>query len=229
VAEPAQAPRPWRRHFVYRTERLRTTWKFRLTIVGLISISLWLTHDVWTDAVDRSLTCEGNAARSDAIIVDNFDVEFLLFERATKLRAAAFADRVIVPIRTGINNTQPEAVALATTRLMADIARVGEIEIVPMREIEPISLNAAQDVLRFVQHEHIRSVILVSPHLRSRRSMLIYQAILGTNGVTVRCEPVRGSTARWTSTWHGIENVAEQWLKLQYYRIYVLPSLRYLG
>jgi hypothetical protein len=26
----------------------------------------------------------------------------------------------------------------------------------------------------------------------------------------------------WTQTWHGIQGVTEQWLKLQYYRFYVL-------
>jgi hypothetical protein len=27
----------------------------------------------------------------------------------------------------------------------------------------------------------------------------------------------------WTQTWHGIQDVVEQWLKLQYYRLWVLP------
>ena len=27
----------------------------------------------------------------------------------------------------------------------------------------------------------------------------------------------------WTESWHGIQEVVEQWLKLQYYRLYVLP------
>jgi hypothetical protein len=30
----------------------------------------------------------------------------------------------------------------------------------------------------------------------------------------------------WTGSLHGIQNVAEQWLKLQYYRFYVLPFLQ---
>jgi hypothetical protein len=36
--------------------------------------------------------------------------------------------------------------------------------------------------------------------------------------------PVLGEkTAKnWTKTWHGIQDVTEQWLKLQYYRFYVL-------
>jgi hypothetical protein len=28
---------------------------------------------------------------------------------------------------------------------------------------------------------------------------------------------------RWTGSWHGIEDVIEQLIKLQYYRLYVLP------
>jgi len=39
------------------------------------------------------------------------------------------------------------------------------------------------------------------------------------------CEPAReGRDAHtWAQSWHGVEDVAEQWLKLQYYRLYVLP------
>jgi hypothetical protein len=68
-------------------------------------------------------------------------------------------------------------------------------------------------------------VIVVSPLFRSRRSALVYDATLGRAGITIRCEPVHGipGVNTWTETWHGIQNVAEQWLKLQYYRLYVLP------
>jgi hypothetical protein len=60
---------------------------------------------------------------------------------------------------------------------------------------------------------------------RSRRSALVYEATLGRAGVTVRCEPVKGTRGvdTWTASWHGIQQVAEQWLKLHYYRLYVLP------
>jgi hypothetical protein len=29
----------------------------------------------------------------------------------------------------------------------------------------------------------------------------------------------------WWDTWHGVQNVAEQWSKLQYYRLYVMPFI----
>src|SRR5262249_24045868 len=105
------------------------------------------------------------------------------------------------------------------------IARLGAMDIVPIREIEPISLNAAHDVLRFIEREQIRSVIVVSPLFRSRRSALVYGATLGRAGITVKCDPVQGiqTVYTWTKSWHGIQNVAEQWVKLQYYRLYVLP------
>ena len=103
--------------------------------------------------------------------------------------------------------------------------RLGPMEIVPLRGGEPISLNAAYDVLRFLEREHIHSVTVVSPLFRSRRSALVYGAVLGPAGITVRCEPVRGmrDVNSWTRSWHGVQDVAEQWLKLQYYKWYVLP------
>ena len=43
--ESPQAAR-WTRHFFYRTEHVRTTWKFRLGLVALVVIVAWLID--WT-------------------------------------------------------------------------------------------------------------------------------------------------------------------------------------
>jgi hypothetical protein len=217
-------PRDWTRHFVYRREHLRTTWKLRLGVLVLVTGVAWLTSGWWTVAVARSLVCEKNPMRSDAILIENFDPDYLLFEHATTLRRAGLAPRVIVPIKID-HTSEPNMVSLGTANLMANIAHVGGFEIVPMQEVEPISLNAARDVLRFVQREGIRSVIVVAPYFRSRRSSLIYGATLGRAGIRVTCDPVRGLQAddSWVQSLHGIQNVLEQWLKLQYYRLYVLP------
>ena len=215
----------WTRHFVYRAEHTRTTWKFRAGFVALVVVAAWLTRGWWTVAIARSLVCEADSAQSDAILVENFDPNYLVFERATELRRAGLAPRVLVPIPTDSGTSEPNDVALGTAEVMAKIARLGAMDIVPTREVEPISLNAARDVLRFIEQERIHSVIVVSPLFRSRRSALVYGATLGRAGITVRCEPVQGTREvnTWTRSWHGVEDVAEQWLKLQYYRLYVLP------
>jgi hypothetical protein len=217
--------RRWMRHFVYRTEHTRTTWKFRVGLVAVVVVAGWLTRGWWTVAIARSLVCDANGAPSDAILVENFDPNYLVYERATRLRLAGFATRVLVPIPRDSGGSEANAVALGTAEVMAKLARLGAMDIVPIREVEPISLNAAQDVLRFMQQERIRSVIVVSPLFRSRRSALVYGVTLGRAGITVRCEPVHGTKAvhTWTQSWHGVQDVAEQWLKLQYYRLYVLP------
>jgi hypothetical protein len=113
------------------------------------------------------------------------------------------------------------------TELMAKEARIGTWTTIPIREMEPISLNAAVQIRRHLAREHIKSLIVVTPGFRSRRSALVYRAVLGEDGVQVHCNPVFGRTSveRWTDTWHGIQRVSEEFLKLQYYRFYVLPFL----
>jgi hypothetical protein len=216
----------WTRHFVYRAEHTRTTWKFRVGFVTLMLMAVWLTRGWWTIAVARSLVCDANAAPSDAIIVENFDPpEFHAFERAERLRRAGIAPRVLVPVWVDPGTSHVDDVSLATTEVMARIARLEAVSVVPVRQAEPISLNTARDVLRFVEQERIRSVVVVSPLFRSRRSAQVYRATLGPAGISVTCEPVQGTYAvdRWTGSWHGIEDVIEQLIKLQYYRLYVLP------
>ena len=215
----------WKRYFFYRSEFTRTTWKFRLGLVAVLLASAWLTRSWWTVAVARGLVCEANAAPSDAILVENFDPSYLVFERAARLRQAGVADRVLVPLPANSEASETNPVDAGIADLLARLARVGAIEMVPVREVEPISLTAALDLKRFVERERIRSIVVVSPFFRSRRSSLVYERTLGRSGVTIHCDPVAGSRgfSTWTRSWHGIEDVTEQWLKLQYYRFYVLP------
>lgn len=211
---------------MYRAERTRTTWKLRVGVLVLVLGGLWLTSGWWTVAIGRSLVCESDVAPSEAILVENFDPDYLLFERAAQLRTAGLAARVLVPIRTADKGAEGLSdVALGIARVMASIARVGPYDVVPVNEAEPITLHVARDVQRYLEGKQIRSVIVVTSLLRSRRTELVYDATLGRAGITVRYSPVRGTvdTDNWTSTWHGVQRVAEQWLKLQYYRLYVLP------
>jgi hypothetical protein len=185
----------------------------------------WLTSAWWTAAIGRSLVCEPSRQTSDAILVDNFDPDYLLFERARELRNAGVASRVLVPVTVDPGTGAPNAVAMAITNALAELSRVGSIEQVPIRQVEPITLNAARDIHQYLSKTHIRSVSVVTPLFRSRRSALIYDATLGRAGIRVACVPGASphEVATWTQTWHGIQNVVEQWAKLQYYRLYVLP------
>ena len=191
-------------------------------------IALWVSRGWWSVAIAESLICEANAAASDAILLENFDPDYLVFERARQLRQAGVALRVLVPVSAAADDGNPNPVPLKITELMAELARLGPIEVIPVREVEPISLNVARDILRFIQRDRIRSMVVVTPAFRSRRSVLVYTSMLSPAGISVTCEPVRGTrgVGTWTETWHGVQTVAEQWTKLFYYRWYVLPFRR---
>ena len=67
-------------------------------------------------------------------------------------------------------------------------------------------------------------MIVVTRGFRSKRSLLVYHAVLDPVGIKVSCMPVFGQKTpdNWTVTWHGIQEVIEQFLKLRFYRFYVL-------
>lgn len=224
--EPSRSSR-WTRYIVYRAERRRTTWKFRLGALAVAATLLRATSACWTAAIGHSLVCDASLAPSDAILVENFEPNYLLYERARILREAGLAPRVLVPIFADPATAEPRDVAVGIAEVMARIARLDAVEIVAVQEAEPITLHAARDLERILHRNGIRSVIVVTPLLRSRRSALVYEVTLERSGITVRCDPVQGSRGAetWTDSWHGIQDVAEQWLKLCYYRLYVLPIL----
>lgn len=221
----APTTRNWTRHIWYRAEVARTTWKLRLGALAALILGLWLTSGWWSLTIARSLVCDSSLVPSDAVLVDNLDDDYLLFERAAKLRQAGMAARVLVPVWADSVTQQPKGVPFGTTEVMVEISRVGHVEIVPIVEVEPITLNAARAIQRYLDREHIRSVIVVTPLFRSRRSELVYSATFGRAGIAVSCEPVQGlvGVGDWARSWHGIQRVLEQWFKLQDHRMYVLP------
>jgi len=160
-------------------------------------------------------------------VLDNFDNEYPLFKRAAELQRAGLARRVLVPVP--FSNEGDEAVAeQEVANTFARVAGLKEWDVIPIKTEEPVSLNAAYRVRDYIVTQQIASVTLVVPTFRSRRSELIYESVLGHSGITFRCVPVQTRATRdtWTYTWHGIQNVAEQFVKLQYYRFWVVPRMR---
>jgi hypothetical protein len=182
------------------------------------------TREFWMLQIGQSLVCTEEISPSDVILVENFDPDYLVFERAAALYKAGFAARVLVPTQASRDPTRANLVAQGIAELMAHVAQLQQPTILPIRLLEPISLNAAYQIRDFLMQEHLRSVIVVTPGFRSKRSSLVYRAVLEPAGIKVGCVPVFGQKTpqNWTETWHGIQEVTEQFLKLQFYRFYVL-------
>jgi hypothetical protein len=218
------AHREWHRLFFYRREGLRTTWKFRLATLAISLLVPFLTRSLWVPAIANSLTCREQVAAADAILIDNFDQNYLLFERAATIYNAGHSPRVLLPT-IDTSGADGPTVEQGIVDVMVRIAHLKTMEIIPVRQTEPISLNVAYQIRDYLTKERIQSVMVVTSGLRAKRAWLIYDDVLGHAGVTVSCVPVFGTITpeTWTNTLHGMQEVALQFLKLQYYRFYVLP------
>jgi hypothetical protein len=189
----------------------------------LVIGAILLTRPFWTVRLARSLVCTEQAPPSDALLIENFDPDYLVFERAEALRRAGIASRVFVPLTT-YDGRSSNAVETGTAELMARTAHLPDVETIPIKLVEPISLNAAYQIRDFFSQKNIRSVIVVAPGFRSRRSALVYSSVLTAADIKVGCVPVFGKDRpeNWTESNHGIQGVLEQFMKLQYYRIAIL-------
>jgi uncharacterized SAM-binding protein YcdF (DUF218 family) len=215
---------PWQRHFFYRKASIKTTWKFRLALLMLIMLLMSVTREFWMPWIGQTLVCTEEVRPSDVILVENFDPHYLVFERAAALYKAGFAARVLIPTKASRDPERANPVSQGIAELMSQMARLQNPMVLPIQIFEPISLNAAYQIRDFLTKEHLRSVIVVTDGFRSKRSALVYHAALDPAGIKVSCMPVFGEKTpkNWAATWHGIEQVTEQFLKLQYYRFYVL-------
>src|SRR2546425_7641579 len=220
--------RAWRRHFFYTNESVKTTWTFRVATLVVVILTAVVTRGFWVPRIGRSLVCVEDLAPSDAILIENLTPNYLLFERAAALKRRGLAPRTLVPVEASSDPEVANAISKGIAELMARQARLAEWEIILIREAEPISLNTAAQIRDHLAGDHVKSLIVVTSGFRSRRSSLVYDAVLGDRGTQVHCAPVfgRATPERWAETSHGIQRVAEEFLKLQYYRFYVLPFMR---
>jgi hypothetical protein len=216
-----------RRHLFYTKASIKATWKLRVAALVVLILAALLTRGFWVAQIGKSLVCAEDLSSSDMIIVEShLDSNYLLFERAAELQKAGVALKTLIPVEASRDRQRANPVTLGVAELMARHARLKDWEIVLITETEPISLNAALQLRDHLIRNHIKSIVLVTSGFRSRRSSLVYRTVLD-EGIRVRCQPVFGqmTPTHWTETWHGIQRVTEEFLKLQYYRFYVLPFM----
>jgi hypothetical protein len=227
-AEPGNGPSSrsrWLSFFVTRKTSLRTTWAFRVVLVVTLAGLLAVTRSQWEHVIGGSLVCRQNKSPSDALVLENFDPNYLVFEGATTLYNSNVARRAFVPVpaKSAADPRTPNTISIGLAELMARVARLPGFEVIPVVEREPITLNVALKVRERLLREGVKTVTIVSPSLRSRRTALIYSTVLAPE-IEVRCATVYGGVRpeNWTHQWHGIQEVGLQFLKLQYYRFWVL-------
>lgn len=198
--------------------------RFIVILLFCVVAAAYASRRIWLTSIADGLVCDSSPVAVGTILIDNFDYEYWLFKRSADLQRQQPSLRVLVPLLTH-DTGDLNVAAREVTNAFARVARLSAWEIIPVREREPISLNVAYQVRDFLVRHEISSVTLVSSRFRSRRSEMIYRSVLGARGIRVNCQPIADTLTpeTWTTTWHGIQDVGLQFIKLQYYRFWVVP------
>jgi hypothetical protein len=212
----------FRQYFFYRKEINKTTWSFRFLVLVVLLSGLALTRGFWVPALGGSLVHKGSIEKSDAILIDNQDAQYLLFERTAELQKKGLAARVIIPVEA--EGGRPGLIPQGLAEVMSRVGRIRNPEYYSYEQLEPITYNLAAQLSNRLEQEGIRSLILVSVGFRSKRDFMIFDRVLSAKGIKVYCEPVFGrlTPENWIHSWHGVQEVILQLGKLQYYRVRLL-------
>ncbi len=193
--------------------------------VVVICVAIVATKDYWLRVVGGSLVSQPSLGVSDAILIENVDDNYALFERAQLLESRGLSRSTLVPVMSSAGNGEPSAVALGFVNLMCEVSKMHSCTTFYAPAHEPISLNLARRCAAELKALHVRSVIVVTAGFRSRRIWAIYSRVLKPLGFVIYLQPVFGQRTpdNWYDSWHGVQDVTLEFLKLWYYRIVVLP------
>ncbi|HPC02361.1 MAG TPA: hypothetical protein PKY58_01095 [Syntrophales bacterium] len=213
--------------FFRRKEVTKTTLWFKLAVLAVFAAAAagaFALRAAWLPRLAELAIHQDALLPSDAIVIENYDPDYLSFETAADLLEKGFAPRVFVPATSYRDPSRPGSVSKGIVDVMCRLARIPAPEIIPVRHEEPITLGVAGQIAAVLEREGIRSVIVVAPKFRSRRTYLVYSAVLRDSGIRMKCFPARAArdTSDWWTTGHGIQEVTLELLKLGWYRFYVL-------
>ncbi len=189
----------------------------------LVCGGLVITRDHWLRGLATSLVCQESLGISDAVVIDNVNNNYLLFERAQNLQARGVAETVLIPIMTSETYGQPESVSLGIVQVLCQASRLRNCVTFWVPSSEPISLNIAKRSAEELQARGARSVIIITDGFRSRRSAEIYTHVFRPRGLTNYIQPVFGrqTPGNWFKSLHGLQDIGLQLIKLWYYRIVI--------
>jgi hypothetical protein len=216
--------RNWTRYLVYRKEVVKTTWLFRLGLLICLIVFIAVTRHFWLVGIGKMLVHSAPVEPSDVIVLENYDENYLVFEMAARLVKQGLADEVMVPTTVNRNGDKPGRVAAGFVEVMSSVARIDSFQVIPVRHEEPITLSVARQVAQVLKERGTNSMIVVSPTFRSQRSYLVYESVLEPLGIQVGCVPAEEARnpQNWWQDLHGIQGVGLEFVKLWYYRLWLL-------
>jgi hypothetical protein len=190
----------------------------------ILAVGIFATREQWLRALGNSLVCEASVASGGAILIENVETSYLLFEHAQRLEAQGVSSLVLVPV-LGYEGGDPSgSVPMGFVDVVCGVSRLKNCTTFGVSEREPISLNLARRCAEELRARGVASVILVTEGFRSRRAAEIYLHVLKPLGIKVYIQPVFGHRTpdNWFRSWHGIQETGLQFAKLWYYRMAVL-------
>src|SRR6186997_286038 len=116
----------WTDYFFYRRETWRSTWTARLIVVATACLLFATTRGFWIHATAQSLICTPDEVGAvEAVIIENFEVEYPLFPEAAQFQKRGA--RVLVPVAASSDGHTPNLISARIVQVMADVARLKDV------------------------------------------------------------------------------------------------------
>lgn len=210
----------------------KTTWRFRFLTCAVLALVVVAPAKVWLTAMAVSLVHEDALEPADLILVEMAVLPAPgAIDYAASLYHRGYAPRIAVTryVRSERLDDAGVEVPRSLDKLLqiywADAGLDGSVvESVPIEVIDPVTLNSARQVAEYCRAHHVARVILVTSRFHSRRSTLSYARYMAPLGIEVRSRPPQGGLRpdNWWRTKDGILVVTQEYVKLLYYRAFVL-------
>jgi hypothetical protein len=205
-------------------------------VIATIGTVVAISGPFLLTALATSLVQEDALERADLILVEMTVLPSPdALEHAASLYRQGYAPRIAVTRYTDSRRLTDGGVELPKSLdkmlqiYWADAGLDGSaVESIPITVIDPVTLNSARQVAEYCRSQGIARVIIVPSRYHSRRSTLSYRRYMAPLGIELRSAPPAGGLRpdNWWRTKDGVLAITQEYVKLLYYRTFVLPWAR---
>ncbi|NOY60879.1 MAG: hypothetical protein GXO75_18375 [Calditrichaeota bacterium] len=204
--------------------RKKLKWSFKLGLLFLFILILWLVHKPIFIAMGRYLEMPSSNHPADVVVIEGgHTVSRFRVEEAIRLWREGTIKHIVMTLNTqnglvdafGLQNYQQ----IVRTKMDSLHVPPSAYTIMKLNITDPFTHNTAKALLQYMLGHNYHSLMIIHDNFHIRRSYLAYKKVMEKHGISIYPHTVRIyiDATNWWQAANGVRRVYAEYIKLLFY------------